>query len=159
MTSSTNDSGAEAPAVTPTVPVRSSGSSAAEFTRSTRGVPASVASLARATVLDELAEPITTTASQRGAISARAPCRLVVAKQRSERPGVQRSGQRSWVASRTPFQSVWLSVVWASIATGSSKSGRASTSATDSTRWMASGATAMVPTASSWPSWPTYTIR
>ena len=42
-----------------------SGSSAAELIRWTRAVPASRASFSSATVLDELAEPITTTASQR----------------------------------------------------------------------------------------------
>ncbi len=106
-------------------------------------------------MLDELADPITTTASQRGAISARADWRLVVAKHRSLRPGRHRPGKRSAARSATADQSRWDSVVWASSATGWSKPGRASTSATDSTMSMASGATAMVPTASSWPSWPT----
>ncbi len=106
-------------------------------------------------MLDELAEPSTTTASQRVAISMRADCRLVVAKQRSLRPGIHISGKRSWVASSTPSQSRWLSVVWASMAIGSVNSGRAATSSTLSTRWIESGATAIVPTASSWPSWPT----
>ena len=123
--------------------------------RSTRAQPASEASRSRARVFDELAEPITTTASQRGAISSRADWRLVVAKHRSDRPGVHSPGKRAAVASATWDQSRWLRVVWASRATGCSNGGRASTSASDSTRWMASGATAMVPTASSCPSWPT----
>jgi hypothetical protein len=110
--------------------------------------------LARATVLEELAEPITTTASQRGAMAMRADWRLVVAKHRSERPGVQTSGNRVLVASATSAQSRCDSVVWASRATGVSNGGSASTSSTDSTRWIDSGATAMVPTASSCPSWP-----
>ena len=50
--------------------------------------------MASALVFEELADPITTTASHRWAISDSAPWRLVVAKQRSERPGVQRSGKR-----------------------------------------------------------------
>ena len=155
MTASTSSSGADAPAVTPTVPVRSVGSSSGPLTRATRPHPASPARAARAMVLDELADPITTTASQRSASADRAAWRLVVAKQRSERPGVQTDGNRSLVASSTPVQSRCESVVWASTATGSSKSGRAATSSIDSTRWVASGATAIVPTASSWPSWPT----
>ena len=54
-----------------------------------------------------------TTASQRGAIAMSADCRLVVAKQRSERPGVHKPGNRSRVASSTPSQSRCDSVVWA----------------------------------------------
>ena len=108
-------------------------------------------------MLDELADPMTTTASVRWAISARADWRLVVAKHRSLRPGRHSPGKRSAVRSAIAAQSRWDSVVWARSATGRSGSAgaRASTSATDSTRSMASGATAIVPTASSWPSWPT----
>ena len=82
--------------------------------------------------------------------------RLVVAKHRSLRPGIHRSGKRAWAASRTPAHSSWLSVVWARRATGVS-SARSSepTSASVSTRRTDAGATAIVPTASSWPSWPT----
>jgi hypothetical protein len=158
MTWFTSSSDADAPAVTPTVPTRSSGSSSAVFTRSTRSQPASLASLASARVFEELAEPITTMASQRGASSSSAVWRLVVAKQRSLRPGTHMAGKRSIAAACTPAQSRWLRVVWASIATGPSIAGSAATSAGVSTRWIASGATAIVPTASSWPSWPTYTI-
>ena len=61
----TSSSGADAPAMTPTVPARSSGSSSGPLTRSTRGQPAAGAVRSRARVLDELAEPMTTTASQR----------------------------------------------------------------------------------------------
>ena len=46
-------------------------------------------------MLDELAEPMTTMASQRVASSISADWRLVVAKQRSLRPGVHTSGKRS----------------------------------------------------------------
>jgi fermentation-respiration switch protein FrsA (DUF1100 family) len=59
--------------------------------RKTAGSPASGQLLQRP-VFDELAEPITTIASQRGAISMSADCRLVVAKHRSLRPGVHTSG-------------------------------------------------------------------
>ena len=155
MTAATNSSGAEAPAVTPTTPERSDGSSSATLMRWTRGQPASTARRSRARVFEEFADPITTIASQRGAIDMSADCRFVVAKQRSERPGVQTSGNRSRTRTATPSQSRWLSVVWASSATGSANSGRASTSSIDSTRLIASGATAIVPTASSWPSCPT----
>ena len=103
-------------------------------------------------MLDELAEPTTTTASQRGASSISADWRLVVAKHRSERPGIHSSGNRSRVASATSDQSRWLKVVWASRATGVSNGGSSATSSIDSTLWIESGATAMVPTASSWPS-------
>ena len=48
---------------------------------------------------------------------------MVVAKQRSLRPGIHMPGKRSWVASSTSCQSRWLSVVWASRATGWSKPG------------------------------------
>ena len=72
MTSSTSASGAEAPAVTPTVPVRSSGSSLASLMRSTRGHPPARATFSRATVFDELAEPMTTTASDSEAMALRA---------------------------------------------------------------------------------------
>ena len=94
MTASTSSSGADAPAVTPTVPTRSSGSSSTWLTRYTRGQPASTASFSRARVLEELAEPMTTMAADCGAMAISADWRLVVAKQRSERPGVQRSGKR-----------------------------------------------------------------
>ena len=65
------------------------------------------------------------------------------------------AGNRSTAAACTPAQSRWLSVVWASMATGPSSWGRAATSSGVSTRWIDAGATAIVPTASSWPSWPT----
>ncbi len=61
-------------------------------------------------------------------------------------------------ASMSPRHSSWLRVVWASRATGvspASRSPSASRSASVSIRRTASGATAMVPTASSWPAWPT----
>ena len=48
----------------------------------------------------KFAEPITTIASHDGAIDMSADWRLVVAKHRSDRPGVQRSGKRARVASR-----------------------------------------------------------
>ena len=44
--------------------------------------------------------------------------RLVVAKHRSERPGIHSSGNRSRVDSATSAQSRWLKVVCASRATG-----------------------------------------
>ena len=91
ITALTKSSGAEAPAVTPTTPARSSGNSSASLTRNTRSQPASAARPTRALVLDELTDPITTTASHRGAISVSADCRLVVAKQRSLRLGCHRS--------------------------------------------------------------------
>ena len=106
-------------------------------------------------MFDEFAEPMTTMVGQREAIAISADCRLVVAKHRSLRPGNHASGYFTCTASATSSQSRCDRVVWASRATGSSKRGSASTSATDSTRLMAWGATAMVPTASSWPSWPT----
>ncbi len=107
-------------------------------------------------MLDELAEPITTTASQRSAISISADWRLVVAKHRSLRPGIHSSGKRSAVALEHAGP----------VAVGERGLGeqgdrlvqvgqRVDLGSTDSTRWMASGATAIVPTASSWPSWPT----
>ena len=58
-------------------------------------------------------------ASHWGAIAMSADWRLVVAKHRSDRPGVHRPGKRSWVASSTSAQSRCDSVVWASSATGS----------------------------------------
>ncbi len=91
--------------VTPTVPLRSSGNSVAAFTRCTRSQPDSVASLANAMVLEEFAEPMTTTASQRPEISDSADWRLVVAKHRSDRPGIHTSGKRSLAASSTSDQS------------------------------------------------------
>ena len=109
-------------------------------------------------MLDELAEPITSTASHSGAISIIAVWRLVVAKHRSLMLGCHTSGKRRLVYSSTPSHSRCESVVWARMATGVLNSGRAATILAFSTRWMASGATAMVPTASSWSSWPTYTI-
>ena len=60
--------------------------------------PAVDAVRSRARVFDELAEPITTTASHLEAMALRAACRLVVAKHRSEVPGTHRSGQRSFAA-------------------------------------------------------------
>ena len=79
--------------MTPTVPARSPGSSSGPLMRCTRGQPASAARRSSARVLDELAEPMTTRASQRGAISMRADWRLVVAKHRSERPGTPQVGE------------------------------------------------------------------
>ncbi len=76
-------------------------------------------------MLDELAEPITTIASQRGAIAINADCRFVVAKHRSLRPGTHTLGQRSCDASSAPAQSRCDKVVCASSATGSGSSGRA----------------------------------
>ena len=152
----TTSSGAEAPAVTPTVPVRSAGSSSGPFTRSTRGHPAARATFSRAVVLDEFAEPMTTTASASPAMALRAACLFVVAKHRSLRPGIHRSGKRARAASLMPAHSSWFSVVWASRATGVAGSGRPSTSSSCCTSRAASGATAMVPTASSWPWCPTY---
>ena len=81
--------------MTPTVPDRSSGSSSAALTRSTRGQPEAPATFSRARVLEEFTEPMTTTTSDRPAMAFRAAWRLVVAKQRSERLGIQRSGKRS----------------------------------------------------------------
>ena len=127
MTSFTNSSGAEAPAVTPMRPSRSSGSSSAALIRNTRRLPESMASFCSALVFEELADPITITASQRSAMAANALWRLVVAKHRSLLPGVQTSGKRSRTPSRTPAQSRWLSVVCARTATGVSKSGKAAT--------------------------------
>ena len=95
MTCSTTSFGAEAPAVTPTTSdgsKNSAGISAAVLTRATRSQPASLASFSRARVFDEFAEPMTTIAPQRAASSISADCRLVVAKHRSLRPGVQASG-------------------------------------------------------------------
>ena len=66
--------------------------SSAVLTRTTRSQPASRASFSRARVFDELAEPMTTMASQRLASSISADCRFVVAKQRSLRPGDHTSG-------------------------------------------------------------------
>ena len=74
-------------------------------------------------MLEELAEPMTTTASQRSAISPRADWRLVVAKHRSLRPGRQTRGTARRRGRRPSAQSRWLSVVWASRATGSSNVG------------------------------------
>ena len=156
MTASTSSSGADAPAVTPTVPARSSGSSSAvvdpEDPRAARlrgpaarGPGCSTSWPSRCTTM----------ASQRSAIFSRPDWRLVVAKHRSLRPGIHRSGKRSWRRrARRPSRG------------GRAWSGRAGRRARRargarrrprprSTRWMASGATAIVPTASSWPSWPT----
>ncbi len=68
MTASTSSSGADAPAVTPTVPRRSSGSSSAWLTRKTRAQPDSTASFSSARVLELLADPMTTTTSHRSAM-------------------------------------------------------------------------------------------
>ena len=132
--------------------------SSASLILSTLRQPASAAKSTKDWVLDELADPMTSTASHSGAISISAVCRLVVAKQRSLMLGCHRSGKRRRVCSSTPSHSRCERVVWARTATGSLNSGRAATPLAFSTRWMASGATAIVPTASSWPSWPTYTI-
>ena len=68
MTASTSSSGADAPAVTPTMP-DSSGSSSAALMRYTDVQPDSRANFSSARVLDELADPITTTASHCAAIA------------------------------------------------------------------------------------------
>ena len=65
--------------MTPTTPARSSGSSSAEFTRSTRGHPVVAATWASETVFEEFAEPMTTTESHRPAIARNAAWRFVVA--------------------------------------------------------------------------------
>ena len=111
ITSHTRCSGAEAPAVTPMVPERSSGTSLASLMRSTRRQPASAANSTRDMVFDELAEPITSTASHSGAISIIAVWRLVVAKHRSLMLGCHRSGKRRLVCSSTPSHSRCESVV------------------------------------------------
>ena len=89
----------------------------------------------------------------------RAAWRLVVAKHRSLRLGIQRSGNRCRAASMRPRHSSWLKVVWASRATGVPSASRSSERRRDpssrSSRCTDSGATAMVPTASSCPAWPT----
>ena len=69
MTAATTSSGADAPAVTPTVPPDRRQARPAPLMRYTRGQPASAASLASALVLDELAEPMTRIASHRSAIA------------------------------------------------------------------------------------------
>ena len=66
----------------------SEGNSVSVLMRKTRSHPASRARRSSARVFDEFADPITMIASQRGAIDMSADCRLVVAKQRSLRPGV-----------------------------------------------------------------------
>ncbi len=99
-------------------------------------------------MFDELADPITTMASQRGAMALNAAWRLVVAKHRSEVPGTHRSGQRSLAAPSKASHSSTASVVWARKATGPSGSGSAASSSSRSTRRTASGATAAVPIAS-----------
>ena len=105
--------------------VRSSGSSSASLTRKTRAQPASRASFSSARVLDELAEPITTTASQRGAIAISADWRLVVAKHRSLRPGRPQVGEALLRGRRARRPSRGgESVVWASRATGSVERGQ-----------------------------------
>ena len=60
--------------------------------RTTWGQPASRATLTSATVFDELALPITTTASDRDATTRSAACRFVVAKHKSPRVAVHRLG-------------------------------------------------------------------
>ena len=105
ITASTSSSGADAPAVTPTVPVRSSGSSSARVDAvAPRAQPDSRASFSSARVLDELAEPMTTTASHRAAIAVSADCRFVVAKHRSLRPGHPHVGEAlpRWRRARRP---------------------------------------------------------
>ena len=108
-------------------------------------------------MFDEFAEPMTTTASDSDAIALRAACRLVVAKHRSLRFGIHRSGKRRRAASIRPRHSSWLNVVWARSATGASPDPRSSIASRSSSRSSSrtdSGATAMVPTASSCPAWP-----
>jgi hypothetical protein len=116
--------------------------------------PAATATLARARVFDELALPITTMASASTAIACNAACRLVVAKQRSPRAAVQRSGNCSRARSMIPSQSCIERVVCASSATFEGSSTveiTCSRSPSSSTSRMAPGATASVPDASSWP--------
>ena len=109
-------------------------------------------------MFDEFALPITTMASARVASSRKAVWRFVVAKQRSLRAAVHSSGNCSRARVMTPSQSSIESVVCASSATfdGSGTVGTTRPrSASFSTRRMLSGATASVPSASSWPSCPT----
>ncbi|CAB5022691.1 unannotated protein [freshwater metagenome] len=157
ITAFTSSSGAEAPAVTPTIsasPIISRSSSSGPSMRRTMREPAPSATFARASVFEEFALPITITASERSAISVSASWRLVVAKQRSLRDAVQRSGNLSSASSMTSVQSPIARVVCASSAT---REGSAIVAAIDSissgcsTRRMASGASARVPTASSCP--------
>ena len=121
------------------------------MTRTTRGQPKAAATCSRATVLEEFSEPMTTTASAWPARALRAACRLVVAKHRSLRLGIHRSGNRSRARSTMPAHSSWLRVVWANSATAglgppsAPRSSRASTSSTRSSSRTESGATAMVP--------------
>ena len=68
-------------------------------------------------MLEEFSEPMTTTASASPARALRAAWRLVVAKQRSLRLGIHRSGKRSPGRSTMPAHSSWLRVVWANSAT------------------------------------------
>ena len=74
----TSQSGAEAPAVTPTTPLKSSGTSSGELTLVTLEHEAE-ATLASASVFDEFDEPTTTTASHCGASTRIAAWRFVVA--------------------------------------------------------------------------------
>ena len=159
MTACTTSSGALAPAVTPTMraPARAaSSSSSTPLMRCTVGHPTFLATFSRASVFDELALPMTSTASARLAMAVSAAWRLVVAKQRSSRVAVHSSGYFARARSTTPFQSSRARVVWARTATlvGSSMEA-ASTSCSCSTSRIAAGASASVPIASSWPAWPT----
>ena len=82
MISSTSTSGAEAPAVTPSVAMPSNSSqgiSAARCTSSALGQPARSATSTRRSELELLGAPTTISASQRAAIAFTAACRLVVA--------------------------------------------------------------------------------
>ena len=107
-------------------------------------------------MLEELAEPITTTASQRRGDLQSADWRLVVAKQRSLRPGSHSAGEAlaGGVEHVRP-----VAVAEGGLGQQRHRLVDGGRDGVDvgrrSTRWMASGATAMVPTASSWPSWPT----
>ena len=82
MTASTRTSGADAPAVIPTfsAPSRADQSmSPGPWIRKERSQPAARATSTRRCELDELGAPITSSASQRGAIAFTADWRLVVA--------------------------------------------------------------------------------
>ncbi len=69
-------------------------------------------------MFEEFTEPMTTTASDRAAMTLSAAWRLVVAKHRSERLGIHSSGNRSRARFMMSDHSSWLRVVCASSATG-----------------------------------------
>ena len=124
MTSSTSSSGADAPAVTPTCR-EVVGQLVGAVDPEHAGAPDSRASFSRARVLDELAEPITTTASQRlGDLAER---RLAVGGGEAEvaaaRAPQRRGSARAVASARRPSRG-GESVVWASSATGWSEVGQ-----------------------------------